>query len=105
VEYINQRFTLNLVGILESLQFNGTTHLQGQADLEVKVELPPPLLLTPLPVLEKTGNGLLKSVLMTIKQRLTHQLLVDYYKWANNETLVLIKSKNNPTLSTSSQRV
>lgn len=101
VEYINQRFTLNLIGILESLQFKGTTHLKGQADLEVKVELPPPLLLTPLPVLEKTGNGLLKSVLMTIKKRLTHQLSVDYYKWANDETLGLINGENNPILSTS----
>lgn len=103
VEYINQRFSLNLVGILESLKIKGTTHLKGQANLEVKVELPPPLLFTPLPVLEKSGNGLLKSVLMTIKQRLTHQLLVDYYKWANDETLGLIKSENNPILFPSSQ--
>ena len=103
VEYIDQRFTLNLVGILESLKFKGTTHLKGQANLEVKVELPPPLLLTPLPVLEKSGNTLLKSILMTIKQRLTHQLLVDYYKWADDETLGLIKSGNNPILFPSSQ--
>ncbi|ABG49935.1 conserved hypothetical protein [Trichodesmium erythraeum IMS101] len=105
VEYINQRFNLNLVGILDTLELKGVTHLKGQADLEVKVELPPPLLLTPLPVLETTGNSLLKSVLMTIKQRLTHQLLLDYYKWANDETQDLIKNKNYPILSPSSQGI
>ena len=105
VEYINQRFSLNLVGILEHLQIKGVTHLKGQADLEVKVELPPPLLLTPLPVLQTTGNGLLKSVLMTIKQRLTHQLLVDYHKWACDETKLLINSEYNSILSPGSQGI
>ena len=79
------------------------THLKGQADLEVQVELPSPLSLTPLPILETTGNGLLKSVLITIKKRLTHQLLIDYYKWANDEIQVLINRENSPVLSTSSQ--
>jgi hypothetical protein len=32
--------------------------------------------------LEATGNGLLRSVLLTIKQRLMHQLLSDYRTWA-----------------------
>ncbi len=105
VEYINQRFTLNLVGILEPLQIKGVTHLKGKADLEVKVELPPPLWLTPLPVLETTGNSLLKSVLMTIKQRLTHQLLVDYYKWACDETKVLAQSEQRSILAPGSQSV
>ncbi|NES05856.1 MAG: DUF1997 domain-containing protein [Okeania sp. SIO2F4] len=105
VEYINQRFTLNLIGILEPLQIKGVTHLKGKADLEVKVELPPPLWLTPLPVLETTGNGLLKSVLMTIKQRLTHQLLVDYYKWACDETKVLAESEQRSILAPGSQSV
>ncbi|MCL2935585.1 MAG: DUF1997 domain-containing protein, partial [Trichodesmium sp. MAG_R02] len=49
------------------------------------------------------GNGLLKSVLITIKKRLTHQLLIDYYKWANDEIQVLINRENSPVLSTSSQ--
>lgn len=105
VEYINQRFTLNLVGILETCQIQGVTHLKGKADLKVKVELPPPLWLTPLPVLETTGNGLLKSVLITIKQRLTNQLLADYHKWACDETEVLTNSKQGSVLSTGSQAV
>ncbi|MGK7919956.1 MAG: DUF1997 domain-containing protein [Trichodesmium sp.] len=103
VEYINQRFTLNLVGILEPQEIKGVTHLKGQADLEVQVELPPPLWLTPQPVLETTGNGLLKSVLMTIKQRLTHKLLVDYHQWACDETKLLAESQQNSILSPGGQ--
>ncbi|MEB3340105.1 DUF1997 domain-containing protein [Okeania sp.] len=102
VKYINQRFNLNLTGILETMQINGITHLKGKAELEVKVELPPPLWLTPLPVLETTGNGLLKSVLLTIKQRLTHQLLLDYRQWACDETKVLAKGQQRSALATGS---
>lgn len=105
VEYINQRFALNLVGILQTYQIKGVTHLKGKADLEVKVELPPPLWLTPLPVLETTGNGLLKSVLMTIKQRLTHQLLADYHKWACDGSHTLTHNKQGSVLSPGSQAV
>jgi hypothetical protein len=86
IEYINQRFSLNLVGVLKPLLVNETTHLRGKADLEVKVEMPPPLMFTPKAILETTGNGLLKSVLMTVKQRLMHHLLADYCKWATAES-------------------
>ena len=86
VEYINQRFALNLEGYLSPDCQNGETRLKGKADLEVKVELPYPLSLTPKPILETTGNGLLKSVLLTIKQRLLYQLLADYRHWAGTQT-------------------
>ncbi|MGA9381882.1 MAG: DUF1997 domain-containing protein [Phormidium sp.] len=82
VEYINQRFALNLKGRLSPYQMNGITYLKGRADLQVQVELPPPFWLTPKPLLETTGNGLLKSVLLTIKHRLMQQLLLDYAIWA-----------------------
>lgn len=85
IEYINQRFSLNLVGKLYPVQLQGITHLKGQADLEVKVELPPPLWLTPQPILETTGNGLLKSVLMTVRHRLVHNLLSDYSHWSEEQ--------------------
>ncbi|MBD1869695.1 DUF1997 domain-containing protein [Oculatella sp. FACHB-28] len=85
VEYINQRFNLNLVGQLTPQLKRDTTYLVGRADLEVLVELPPPLLFTPKPLLEATGNGLLRSVLLTVKQRLIHQLLSDYRTWAVNQ--------------------
>lgn len=84
IEYINQRFSLQLVGKLQPRQLHQTTYLVGKADLEVAVEIPPPLAFTPKPILEATGNGLLKSVLLTIKQRLMHQLLLDYQEWAGS---------------------
>ncbi|MBH8553124.1 DUF1997 domain-containing protein [Nostocaceae cyanobacterium CENA357] len=85
-EYINQRFALNLQGHLSPYQLSTGTRLQGRADLEVQVDFPPPFSLTPKPILEATGNGLLKSVLLTIKQRLLHQLLTDYRHWVISQT-------------------
>lgn len=83
-EYINQRFALNLQGHLSPCEINGATVLKGKADLEVRVELPLPFSLTPQPIVEAAGNGLLKSVLLTIKQRLLHQLLSDYNNWVSD---------------------
>jgi Protein of unknown function (DUF1997) len=88
VEYINQRFKLSLTGTLQPIQSGKTTILKGQADLEVKVDVPMPLALTPKPFLEATGNGLLKSVLLTVKQRLMHHLLADYRAWAVSKPTV-----------------
>lgn len=88
LEYINQRFELNLEGRLYPERKHDITLLRGKADLEVKVELPLPFSLTPKPILETTGNGLLKSVLLTIKQRLLHQLLTDYSSWVSDRSAV-----------------
>lgn len=100
VEYINQRFALNLEGYLCPEQINGATFLKGNADLEVQVELPFPFTLTPKPIVEATGNGLLKSVLLTIKQRLLHQLLADYKNWVSDNhsvsNSVAVLPSNNP---------
>jgi hypothetical protein len=85
-EYINQRFALNLQGHLSPYQLSSGTRLQGRADLEVQVDLPPPFAFTPKPILEATGNGLLKSVLLTVKQRLLHQLIADYRRWTILQT-------------------
>lgn len=84
-EYINQRFALNLKGYLSPFEVSGETYLQGKADLEVLVEIPQPFSFTPKSILETTGNGLLKSVLLTIKQRLLHHLLADYRYWGMYE--------------------
>ncbi|MEB3358673.1 MAG: DUF1997 domain-containing protein [Synechococcales bacterium] len=86
VEYINRRFHLDLAGRLIPKVINQKTHLIGKADLTVQVELPLPLQMTPRPIVEKTGNSLLNSVLITIKQRLMYQLLADYRKWAIAQT-------------------
>jgi hypothetical protein len=85
VEYINQRFKLELVGQLTPHLQGEITRLQGRADLKVQVDLPPPLMLAPRPLIETTGNGLLRSVLLTIKQRLMHQLLLEYRTWVASQ--------------------
>lgn len=82
VSFIDQRFHLKLKGILSPNIVNGKTHLVGRADLCVDVDVPPPLAFTPRALIEATGNGVLSSVLLTIKQRLMHQLLADYRDWA-----------------------
>ncbi|MFN3678105.1 DUF1997 domain-containing protein [Thermosynechococcus sp.] len=81
VDYINRRFHLALEGYLSPQATANGTDLIGLADLQVGVDIPPPLDLTPRPILEATGNGLLKSVLLTIKQRLSQQLVADYQRW------------------------
>lgn len=103
VEYLNRRFTLNLVGRLCPYKKANLLYLRGKADLEVRVDLPPVLWFTPTPILEATGNGIVKSVLMTVKQRLMHHLISDYCRWAQAETEETIRS--NPVsgaLSTNS---
>lgn len=103
IEYINQRFNLNLKGHLSPGQTNNETRLTGQADLEVQVELPLLFSLTPTPILEAAGNSLLKSVLLTIKQRLLHHLLADYQRWVSAQTEIgsepsLGLHSNNPII-------
>ncbi|MGV0024140.1 DUF1997 domain-containing protein [Phormidesmis priestleyi] len=95
-EYINQRFTLNLVGRLYPTQENGKTYLKGKADLEVLVELPPPFSFMPKSMIETAGNSLLISVLTTIKQRLLNQLLSDYRNWASTQPEVGVNPNGFP---------
>jgi Protein of unknown function (DUF1997) len=83
IDYIDRRFSLKLEGLLAPVDRGGNTYLQGHADLEVQVDIPPPLGFTPTSIVEAAGNSLLKSILATFKQRLMHQLLVDYVTWAN----------------------
>lgn len=105
IDFINQRFALVLSGKLYPYQEKGVTKLKGRADLKVSVDVPPPFSFTPKPILEATGNGLLKSVLVRIKQKLMHQLLLDYRHWANDDTQTSISAQvvklspvDNPSL-------
>ena len=86
IDYINKRFSLKLKGVLYPQESDGQTTLEGQADLEVRVELPTALMFTPKPFLEVAGNKLLKGVLNRIKQKLTTQLVRDYRAWASQAT-------------------
>lgn len=95
-DYINDRFGMALKGKLYPVEKRGQVYLQGRADLTVDVDLPPPLWLTPQPMLETTGNGLLKSVLMRIKQKLVYQLIADYRQWATQGTSQQQKSLSSP---------
>ena len=87
IDYINNRFSLQVKGKLAPERSRGQTYLRGNAHLTVKVALPPPLWLTPTPLLEIAGNGLLKGVLLRIKQRLLAQLLKDYRHWCKHFAL------------------
>ena len=84
IEYIDRRFSLSLIGQLSPHQYQDRTYLDGCADLEVQVELPPALSFMPRSIVESAGNSLLKSILNTFKQRLMHQLLADYVLWARD---------------------
>jgi hypothetical protein len=102
-DYINERFTLDLQGKLYPYQSNGVTQLRGRANLSVSVDIPLPFSLTPKPIIETTGNGLLKSVLLRIKQKLLHQLLSDYRQWASSDvqaqqTQTQMSPADNPTI-------
>jgi hypothetical protein len=86
LDYLNQRFALNLKGKLTPVTTeDNQVYLQGKANLHVKVDLPPPLYLTPRPLLQSTGNSLLKGVLTRIKHRLMSQLVGDYYEFVQAE--------------------
>ena len=95
IDYINDRFSLKLKGVLYPRENNGQTVLEGQSDLEVGVELPTALMFTPKPLLERAGNTLLKSVLSRIKNKLTTQLIKDYRHWASQETELQSQSGTN----------
>jgi len=95
IDYINRRFSLKLKGILSPQELEGQTILEGQADLEVGVELPTALMFTPRPLLEKAGNQLLKSVLGRIKQKLANQLVQDYYTWSSQATELNLSSRSS----------
>lgn len=85
IDYINDRFSLELKGKLIPVHRKGETYLEGRADVVVSVDVPPFLLLAPVPVLETAGVGLVQNVLGRIKQRILSHLLHDYHHWAHRE--------------------
>ena len=65
--------------------------LRGQANLVISVDLPQAMKLTPKPLLERAGNGLINGILITLKQRLMRQLIKDYAAWAATPAAFEIK--------------
>lgn len=85
----NQKFSMQMQGYLLTQQSAKGKMLRGQANLIVSVDLPQAMRLTPKPLLERTGNGLLNGILVTLKQRLMRQLIKDYSAWATTEQVSL----------------
>jgi Protein of unknown function (DUF1997) len=85
IDYIDRRFSLELFGELSPHQKLGQTYLEGYANLQVQVDLPPPLNFMPKSIVESAGDSLLKGILNAFRNRLLHQLLADYALWANTE--------------------
>ncbi|MFK8181920.1 MAG: DUF1997 domain-containing protein [Phormidesmis sp.] len=81
-EAFNERFAISMQGYLVVQPTTQGQNLRGQANLGVSVDLPQALKLTPKPLLERTGNGLINGILVTLKQRLMRQLIEDYCDWA-----------------------
>ncbi|MDA0265843.1 MAG: DUF1997 domain-containing protein [Cyanobacteria bacterium] len=82
-EFVDQNFDLSLKGHLNSIVQAQSTCLVGQAALKISVGIPPILQFVPLALLETTGNHILRSTLVTMKQRLTHKLSTDYRRWSD----------------------
>ncbi len=89
-KFLAQSFHLELAGTLSPHRRGATTELRGKANLKIQVEVPPALKLLPKPVLDSSAKTFLNGILLTIKHRLEHQLLRDYYNWvkANQTSLI-----------------
>lgn len=87
LEAFMEGFQLDVNGTLQAVPgADGSMELQGQADLVVSLELPPPLWITPKALLQGTGDRLLGEVLQRIKRQLLQQLLLDYQDWAATDS-------------------
>ena len=91
IETINDHFKLHLSGTMEPCLIGRTTYLQGGADLSLQIYLPPPFSMMPKRLVDSTGNGLLGSILLKMKQKLMEQLLLDYRAWATQQTADLMR--------------
>ncbi|MDJ0557216.1 MAG: DUF1997 domain-containing protein [Microcoleaceae cyanobacterium MO_207.B10] len=87
---INEHFQINLSGKMQPYQTHEKTYLKGKAELGLKIFLPSPFNKIPKSILLSTGNSLLGSILLKMKQGLMQQLLLDYGIWAekNSQNLV-----------------
>lgn len=81
LSFVNESFGLALQGTLTPKRQASYTELQGRADLQIHLELPPPIRFMPVSVLDRTGQAFLGSILTTIKYRIERQLVEDYRAW------------------------
>ncbi|MBW4484043.1 MAG: DUF1997 domain-containing protein [Tildeniella torsiva UHER 1998/13D] len=81
LSFVNDSFGMALQGTLTPQRQETYTELQGQADLQIRLELPPPIRFMPASVLDRTGKTFLGGILGTIKHRIERQLVEDYRAW------------------------
>ncbi|MGG6237121.1 hypothetical protein C7293_20425 [filamentous cyanobacterium CCT1] len=81
LSFVNDSFGMALQGVLTPQRGDRYTELQGRADLQIHIELPPPIRFMPAPVLDSAGKTLLSGILSTIKHRIERQLVEDYRAW------------------------
>jgi hypothetical protein len=81
LSFVNDSFGLALRGVLTPHRQDSCTELVGQADLQIQLELPPPIRFMPASVLDRTGKTFLGGILGTIKHRIERQLVEDYRAW------------------------
>ncbi|MBD1918834.1 MULTISPECIES: DUF1997 domain-containing protein [Cyanophyceae] len=81
LSFVNDSFGMALQGTLTPQRQATYTELQGQADLQIHLELPPPVRFLPTSVLDRTGKTFLSGILGTIKHRIERQLVEDYRAW------------------------
>jgi hypothetical protein len=81
LSFVNDSFGMALQGTLTPHRHDRYTELQGRADLQIHIELPPPIRFMPAPMLDSAGKTLLSGILSTIKHRIERQLVEDYRAW------------------------
>ncbi|MDY7003497.1 MAG: DUF1997 domain-containing protein [Cyanobacteriota bacterium] len=85
IEMINEHFQLNLNGTMQPTKNQNKTILEGKVELALQIFLPAPFNKIPKSILLSTGNNLLGSILLKMKQGLMNKLLLDYSNWAKSE--------------------
>lgn len=88
LESLMKGFKLDVTGLLRPVAKQDQWLLQGQADLQVKLELPPPLWFAPKTLVKKTGDRLLQDILQRIKGKLLEKLVTDYHAWAHGRDIL-----------------
>ncbi|MGB3201709.1 MAG: DUF1997 domain-containing protein, partial [Nodosilinea sp.] len=97
LSFVNDSFGMALQGTLTPRRDSSHTELQGQADLQIQLELPPPIRYMPNSVLDRTGKAFLSGILSTIKHRIERQLVEDYRAWVAT-TLATAEDKGQGSL-------
>lgn len=81
LSHINDSFSMGLKGVLKPHRQEHHTDIQGEANLTIRLDMPPPVKFMPHAVLDTTGRAFLSGLLITMKSRIEHHLIHDYRAW------------------------